>query len=81
MLSQDHIVAPTQGRPPALIEDSGRKVRDRIEHFLRAPIRQRQHPESLRPVARLVLCLTPTSFSDRRRGSRTWSRRAPRRAA
>jgi site-specific recombinase XerC len=33
MLSQDLIVAPTQGRPPALIESSGRKARDRIEHF------------------------------------------------
>jgi site-specific recombinase XerD len=38
MLSQDLIVAPTQGRPPALIEGSGRKARDRIEHFLRASI-------------------------------------------
>jgi hypothetical protein len=38
MLSQDLIVAPTQGRPPALIECSGRKARDRIEHFLRAAI-------------------------------------------
>jgi len=38
MLSQDLIVAPTQGRPPALIEGSGRKARDRIEHFLRAAI-------------------------------------------
>src|SRR5215470_904185 len=36
MLSQDLIVAPTQSRPPALIEGSGRKARDRIEHFLRA---------------------------------------------
>ena len=38
MLSQDLIVAPTQSRPPALIEGSGRKARDRIEHFLRAAI-------------------------------------------
>ena len=38
MLSQDLIVAPTQRRPPALIEGSGRKARDRIEHFLRAAI-------------------------------------------
>src|SRR5262249_33610552 len=39
MLSQDLIVAPTQGRPPApLIEASGRNARDRIEHFLRAAI-------------------------------------------
>jgi hypothetical protein len=38
MLSHDLIVAPTQGRPPALIEGSGRKARDRIEHFLRAAI-------------------------------------------
>src|SRR5262249_15869284 len=38
MLSQDLIVAPTQGRPPALIEGSGRKALDRIEHFLRAAI-------------------------------------------
>jgi site-specific recombinase XerD len=38
MLSQDLIVAPTHGRPPALIEGSGRKARDRIEHFLRAAI-------------------------------------------
>ena len=35
MLSQDLIVAP-QGRPAALIEGSGCKARDRIEHFLRA---------------------------------------------
>ena len=38
MLGQDLIVAPTQSRPPALIEGSGRKARDRIEHFLRAAI-------------------------------------------
>src|SRR5262245_39236376 len=38
MLSQHLIVAPTQDRPPALIEGSGRKVRDRIEHCLRAAI-------------------------------------------
>ena len=38
MLSQDLIVAPTQGRPPALIEGSGRKARDRIEDFLHAAI-------------------------------------------
>ena len=38
MTSQDLIVAPTQSRPPALIEGSGRKARDRIEHFLRAAI-------------------------------------------
>jgi hypothetical protein len=28
----------TQGRPPAIIDGSGRKARDRIEHFLRAAI-------------------------------------------
>jgi site-specific recombinase XerD len=38
MLGQDIIVAPTQSRPPALIDGSGRKARDRIEHFLRAAI-------------------------------------------
>src|SRR6516164_2934891 len=38
MTSQDLIVAPTQGRPPALIEGSGRKARNRIEHFLRAAV-------------------------------------------
>ena len=38
MLSQDLIVAPTQSRPPTLIEGSGSKARDRIEHFLRAAI-------------------------------------------
>ena len=38
MLSLDLIVAPTQGRPPALLEGSGRKARERIEHFLRAAI-------------------------------------------
>src|SRR5262249_16417439 len=38
MLGQDLIVAPTQGRPPALIEGSGPKARDRIEHFLGAAI-------------------------------------------
>src|SRR5215468_7717995 len=31
-------IAPTQGRPPAILESSGRKARDRIEHFLRAAI-------------------------------------------
>jgi len=38
MLGQDLIVAATQDRPPAIIDGSGRKVRDRIEHFLRAAI-------------------------------------------
>jgi site-specific recombinase XerD len=38
MLSQDLIVAPTQGLPPAILHGSGRKARDRIEHFLRAAI-------------------------------------------
>ena len=38
MLSQDLIVAATQDRPPAIIDGSGRKARDRIEHFLRAAI-------------------------------------------
>src|SRR6516165_5299157 len=38
MTSQDLIVTPTQSRPPALIEGSGRKARDRTEHFLRAAI-------------------------------------------
>ena len=28
----------TLGRPPAIIDGSGRKARDRIEHFLRAAI-------------------------------------------
>ena len=32
MTGQDLIVAPTQSRPPTLIEGSGRKARDRIEH-------------------------------------------------
>jgi site-specific recombinase XerD len=38
MLSQDLIVVPTEGQPPAIIQGSGRKARDRIEHFLRAAI-------------------------------------------
>jgi hypothetical protein len=38
MLSQDLIVASTQDRTPTIIEGSGRKARDRIEHFLRAAI-------------------------------------------
>ena len=38
MTSHDVIVARTEGRPPALIEGSGRKARDRIEHLLRAAI-------------------------------------------
>src|SRR5215831_16685229 len=38
MLGQALIVAPTQSRPPALIQASGRKARERIEHFLRAAI-------------------------------------------
>jgi site-specific recombinase XerD len=38
MLSQDLIVARTEDRPPALLEGSGRKAHDRIEHFLRAAI-------------------------------------------
>jgi integrase len=39
MLGQELIVAATEGPPPpALIEGSGRKARDRIEHFLRAAI-------------------------------------------
>jgi hypothetical protein len=38
ILSHDLIVAPTQGRSPALIEGSGHKARDRIEHFLRGAI-------------------------------------------
>ena len=38
MLSRELIVTATQGRPPAIIEGSGRKARGRIEHFLRAAI-------------------------------------------
>jgi site-specific recombinase XerD len=43
MLSQDLIVTPTTlvptaGQLPAIIQGSGRKARDRIEHFLRAAI-------------------------------------------
>ena len=38
MTGQDLIVVPTEGQPPAIIAGSGRKARDRIEHFLRAAI-------------------------------------------
>ena len=38
MLGHDLIVAPSEARSPAIIEGSGRKARDRIEHFLRAAI-------------------------------------------
>ena len=38
MLSQLTGLVPTQRRLPALIDGSGRKTRDRIEHFLRAAI-------------------------------------------
>jgi site-specific recombinase XerD len=38
MLGHDLIVVPTRGTPPAIIDGSGRKARDRIEHFLRAAI-------------------------------------------
>ena len=38
MLSQDLIPVTTWGDLPALLEGSGRKARDRIEHFLRAAI-------------------------------------------
>jgi site-specific recombinase XerD len=43
MLSQDLVpvpteLVPTEGRLPAILEGSGRKARDRIEHFLRAAI-------------------------------------------
>ena len=38
MLGQELIVAATEDRPPALIEGYGRKVRNRIERFLRAAI-------------------------------------------
>jgi len=38
MLSHDLIVATSAARPPAIIDGSGRKARDRIEHFLRAAI-------------------------------------------
>ena len=38
MLSHDLILVPSQGLPPAIIASSGRKARDRIEHFLRAAI-------------------------------------------
>jgi hypothetical protein len=36
LLSHDLILVPSQGLPPAIIASSGRKARDRIEHFLRA---------------------------------------------
>ena len=38
MQSHDLILVPSQGQPPAIIAGSGRKARDRIEHFLRAAI-------------------------------------------
>ena len=38
MLSHDLILVPSQGQPPAIIDGSGHKARDRIEHFLRAAI-------------------------------------------
>ena len=38
MLGHDLIAVPILGRPPAIIDGSGRKARDRIEHFLRAAI-------------------------------------------
>jgi len=43
MLSQDLILIPTElvsteGQSPAIMQGSGRKARDRIEHFLRAAI-------------------------------------------
>ena len=38
MLSHDLILVPSQGQPLAIIAASGRKARDRIEHFLRAAI-------------------------------------------
>jgi hypothetical protein len=58
MLSQDLIVAPTQGQPPpALIEGSGRKARDRIEHFLRAAINNDNTRRAYGRGTRLVLCL------------------------
>jgi hypothetical protein len=38
MVSHDLILVPSQGLPPAIIASSGRKARDRIEHFLRAAI-------------------------------------------
>jgi site-specific recombinase XerD len=38
MLSQPTELVPTQRGLPAIIDGSGRKVRDRIEHFLRAAI-------------------------------------------
>jgi hypothetical protein len=36
-LSQDLIVVPTEGQLPAIMQGSGRKARDRIEPFRRAP--------------------------------------------
>jgi hypothetical protein len=38
MLSQPTELVPTQRGLPAIIDGSGRKARDRIEHFLRATI-------------------------------------------
>jgi hypothetical protein len=38
MLNQPTELAPTQRGLPAIIHGSGRKARDRIEHFLRAAI-------------------------------------------
>jgi site-specific recombinase XerD len=43
MLNQDLVAVPTdlvpiEGQPPAILQGSGRKARDRIEHFLRAAI-------------------------------------------
>src|SRR5262245_23163425 len=38
MLNQDLIPVESRGELPAIIAGSGRKARDRIEHFLRAAI-------------------------------------------
>jgi hypothetical protein len=51
MLGHDLIVTPSEARSPAIIESSGCKARDRIEHFLRAAIdndnTRRAHGRSL----------------------------------
>jgi hypothetical protein len=43
MLGQDLVAVPTtliptEGHAPTIVQGSGRKARDRIEHFLRAAI-------------------------------------------
>jgi hypothetical protein len=63
MLGQN-LILPTElaapkGGLPAIIDGSGRKARDRIEHFLRAA-RQRQHAKGLRVVSGTPLA--PSEF-------------------